>query len=267
VFLVAATIVTCSLKPAVEAATVKVTALDRSNGELSSFVADGMTYTQADLIQPDLTAYASGNSNGISVPQGGAVPPRGQRAKLLTHDFRLDTGVFEIAVEPPAGTLTFPTPLVNGPGPDLVMFEYNGQDAFWIEVASTTRTYQPLQSSGGPAWPVSYDQYRRAAGTIHSLSQLENDAFSFVRSFGIGVIYVYGIAIDLDDFGIPSGGDVVQVNFGSATDTSRFDPALFMGINSSIPEPSTIGMLVVGAFLAFGAHRARQTGRYWHDEQ
>ena len=78
----------------------------------SVFVA-GRTLTPSDLIQPTLTAF-SGNSNNMShitVENGGTVPPPGSRSQLLTHDFRLDTGIINPAVGDTAAAITFDPPI------------------------------------------------------------------------------------------------------------------------------------------------------------
>jgi hypothetical protein len=188
---------------------------------------------------------------------------------LLTHDLQMDTGITNPASGPTAAALDFSPPLVNGPGPDLVVFEITRNtseppDPFQIEVDSKLG----LLSSWGPQLSiVSFDAVSRNGGSPANISQLENDAFSYLSTFAESPLH--GMAIDLDEFGVIPLGQVSSIQFG-ALGPESFDPVLFMGIRSAaavagdfssdglvqaiIPEPTSTGLFVIGlaALCAFG---------------
>lgn len=120
---------------------------------------------------------------------------------MLTHDFRLDTGA---ATNPAIGnssaTLSFTTPLVNGPGADLVFFELAGGvgDPFRLLINSVSKTV--IGADYGPELTnVGINSYFRTAGAPSTLSEMENDAVSPRNPTSSGI---RGVAIDLSDFGI-----------------------------------------------------------------
>lgn len=209
--------------------------------------------TQADLIQPTLTAFAGNRTSNVLVSPG-EIPGEGTRSLLLTHDFSFDTGIVNPALGATATTLSFSSPLINGPGPDLVMFEINfvSPDDFLMQVDGMVIEF--LASSYGPELATnSYQIYSNDRGVPTNITQLEFDPYSSTLS--VGAEEVFGIAIDLDDFGVAPLGMVSTVHFGSvgeAEDIGRntsFDPVLLMGINSVVvPEPSTFSLAAVCLF-------------------
>jgi len=215
-------------------------------GELVSFVAGGVSYTQGDLIQPELTGFSAiANNVSIVVPTGESVPPAGARGALLTDDFQLDTGIVNPATEADAATLTFSEPLVNGPGPDLVVFEIKRSqverpaelpDDFQIQIGGVTGVV-PTSSWGPTLGTVDIDAYQRDGGAPTSLGQLEDGSFS--RLSTILDMEYFGVAIDLDDFGVAPMAQVTRVDFGGIGTLQSVDPVLFMGINSTFIQPTT----------------------------
>ena len=218
-----------------DAATVRIDSanVDLTDNELISFVAGGVSYSQSDLIQPTLTEFSGSFARNISVPLGGSVPAPGTRSLLLTHDFNLDTGIINPAVGATVATLQFSPPLINGSGPDLVMFEINSNipNDFLMQINGNTMTYLGT-SYDTSLLTVSVQAFIRDAGTTENIFQLENDSYSTEAT---GTEDVYGIAINLDDFGVNPLEMVSSVHFGSAPDSSTIDPMLFMGLNGSFP--------------------------------
>jgi hypothetical protein len=246
--------------------------------ELLSFIVDGSTYRRDDLIQPTMTEYA-GASTSIIVASGTAVPAPGDRSELLTNDFQMDTGITNPDVGPAAVSLNFSPPLVNGPGPDLVMFEITRNvseppDALQMQVNSTTGF---LSDWGPQLSTVSFDAYARTGGTPANISQLENDAFS--KSGNFPASSLHGMAIDLDKFDVGALEQRSTIQFGSFGGDS-FDPVLFMGIRSAaalggdfaVPEPTTATLilftLALLACLSRAYHaRLPERRRVWKPER
>lgn len=224
-----------------------------SGGELVSFFAGGNTYTQGDLIRPQVTEFDAIDFNvNVAVPTGAPVPDFGLRAGLLTDDFQLGSGIVNPAVRADAATLVFNTPLVNGPGPDLVVFEINRSrierpgelpDPFQIEI-NGVRGVVGAASWGPALGSIDVDAYRRDGGSPSNLAELENSDFSQPEVV-LGMEY-FGVAIDLDEFGVAPLAAVETLNFGGVSWDGSFDPVLFMGINSAqiIPEPSSLMLLL-----------------------
>jgi hypothetical protein len=232
-----------------------------SNYELFDFVAGGVVYQQASLIQPRLTAFTgvAGFNRNLIMRRGSSVPSPGSRSLLLTHDFLLDTGIINPGYGDTAAILTFTPPLVNGPGPDLVMFELDGPpptpDPFQMRVNGNTVTYNsdayntPLIGSGGST-------YRRVGTEATTLDTLENDVYDRDLDFSETL---YGIAIDLDDFGVGALNAISSVSFGSLEGGSSIDPVLFMGIASApVPEPESFHLIILGILGLFLASTNRR---------
>ena len=207
--------------------------------ELVSFVAGGTTFTRNDLIQPTLVAFAEEPSapqgGTILVKEGAPVPDPGSRSALLTDDFRLDTGIGHPAIDAEAATLAFSEPLVNGPGPDLVIFDvdfhfqrYAEGNAYQLRVGQHTSVV--LESS----WGKEVDEFTGVRGStksqVTSIDQLENESFS-LGAPQLHSTSVYGTTIDLSDLGIAPFEQITTLNFGSYG--LHVDPVLFMGIDST----------------------------------
>jgi hypothetical protein len=180
-----------------------------------------------------MTEYAGRSGwNSIIVGTETAVPTPGDRSKLLTNDLRMDTGITNPAYGSTAVTLNFSPPLVNGPGPDLVVFEITRNvselpDAFQMKVKSTSEF---LLDWGPQLSTVSFDWHSRDGGSPVNISELENDAFSEGGNYPESPLH--GMAIDLSDFGVSPLEQISTIQFGSFGPDS-FDPVLFMGINST----------------------------------
>jgi probable HAF family extracellular repeat protein len=233
-----------------------------STKELQSFVVDGVTYTQDNLIQPQLVEYVGWpeRNNSIIQSPGESVPSPGSRGGLLTHDFQMDSGI----TNPASATLNFSPPLVNGPGPDLVVFEIarnasEAPDMLQIEINSANRF---LASWGPMLSTVDFETHWRDERNPANISELENDVFSQLSKFTGSP--VFGMAIDLSEVGVSPLAQTSTIRFRSAGIES-FDPVLFMGIRSagalagafnndrmsqaSIPEPTSVALSLFALVL------------------
>jgi hypothetical protein len=205
------------------------------SSELQHFVVDGTTYTQDDLIQPTLVEFeGKPDKNTFLVSPGQPVPSPGSRAELLTTDFSLNTGILNPANGSDAATLNFSPPLVNGPGPDLVVFDINsspggGPEDFLVEINSKVGQ---LSAWGPQLATLDWDLYALAAGRPANIGELENSAVPKTGS-GSGSP-VFGMAIDLDEFGVTPLAPIDTIRFGSLAN-SDVDPVLFTGIK---PRPA-----------------------------
>lgn len=247
----------------VDASTVGISSadVDLSDYELVSFEAGGTSYTQSDLVHPTLTEFRANRANAIVVAVGGSVPASGTRSLILTHDFNLDTGIVNPGVGATAATLLFSPPLINGPGPDLVMCELDdgiAPDDFLMQINGNTVTY--FASSYNTQLlddPLGFQYFDYADGVVENISQLENDSFV---DRGVLMLNVFGIAIDLDDFGVNSLETVSMIQYGSVGEAGvnlSFDPVLFMGIRpAEIPEPATSFLALAALCLAMGRRRS-----------
>jgi hypothetical protein len=218
-----------------DAATVGVSDVfvDPNNHELHAFFAGLDVYTQSDLIHPTLTGFSGSSNRNIALQVGESVPAPGTRSLLLTHDFNLDTGITNPAIGATAATLQFSPPLINGPGPDLVMFEINSSgfpNDFLMQVNGNAMTYLGT-SYDTQLHTVTVQGFSRDAGIPDNISQLENDPYSF--DLLASEREIYGITIDLDDFAVAPLALVNTVHFGSAFGGDGVDPMLFMGIKSA----------------------------------
>ena len=223
-----------------------VSSISTTGSILNSFTAGSYTFTTSDLIQPTMTTFAGSNNTNFVTPLSGGLPSGAARSELLTHDFDLRTGVINAAAAATSVTLTFPSPLINGPGPDLVAFEFDlasPPDGFTVIANSTTVSYAGTDYNTDLGNVGTFFGYTRNAGTPTTLSQLQNDPYMVAGSPTSQNIY--GIAIDLDEFGVPAFGSISSLTYGGGS--GQWDPVLFQGINSvPIPEPSSMMLLGLG---------------------
>jgi probable HAF family extracellular repeat protein len=245
--------------------------------ELQSFIVNGATYTADELVQPTMIEFAGRpEGNSIIASPGTGAPAPGGRSELLTTDLKVDTGITNPAYGSTAVTLNFSPPLVNGPGPELVVFEITrndmeAPDLFQIQANSTIGF---LGQWGPQLSMVSFDSLARNGGSPANISELENDAFSKIGSFTASPLH--GMAIDLDEFGVGPLEQISTIQFGSFGADS-FDPILFMGLRSaaepagaftvdgvshaSVPEPNALAVVSLGLMSLFWLHFGRTAFR------
>jgi uncharacterized membrane protein len=209
-----------------------------TSNELRGFTAGGVIYERDDLIPPRLTHFAGAPDENafIAIKSDESLPTSGERAELLT-DFYLDTGITQPDVGSATATLTFSTPIVNGPGPDLVIFELisrrsDDERTDPLQIAVGDEVGLVLEASWGDSvYTVDVDAYDRVAGAPGSIDELENG--DFVLQAKVLDLPVAGTVIDLSDLNIAPMAGIDAVNFGSLGIAVAIDPMLFMGIDSA----------------------------------
>ena len=150
------------------------------------------------------------------------------------------------------------SPLINGPGPDLVMFELGpppgapvpggfqsvGGDPFQISgignastntlIINDPEAYNQIGDDGAAANMTFYTNVEvdpmtgpSPAEPILSLEALENTDLNLLATTGLNV---YVIAIDLSDLGFEEGDSVSQLNLRSNGVMFGVDPSLILGL-------------------------------------
>ena len=140
------------------AATAPVTAVSTNGNQLVTLAINGNSYPQAQLVLPAVTAFAAGGATVPLVPNGAGVPAAGSR-KALLQDWLLDSGLINPAVGASTVTITFSTPIVNGPGADVV----------FLAASLAARIGTPSR----PPYPCS--------SRVHRLSQSDGRKISWSR--------------------------------------------------------------------------------------
>lgn len=207
-----------------------------------------------DLVRPDVAAYTWANSGStmvLGVPHGLAVP-RHDRAGVLTDDV-LNSGLFNVSErKDDALLLQFKQGLVNGRGPDLIIAELGtsvgqmymdtpapGGDRF--TVAAITEDGQRHEKIVNPSEYLSFgslgriDKYGVAdpKSVISSVSDLDR---ADVKRVGTADnLFLYAVAIDLSDLGVPAGARVRDITL-QAMPLGRVQQAQ-QGSSTSEPKP------------------------------
>ena len=209
-----------------------------SGNQLTSVTIAGKVYPQAQLSGGTLTAFASSSVGCVLVPNGSAIPASGTRAGLV-GDWLLDSGIINPAISATASTVTFAQPIVNRAGPDIIFMEIDPDfpaDNLQVTINGSTQTVP------GSAWgatgftTVSADQYSTGSN-VASLAALEAATLT-VANANISQ-NVYGVGIDLSDFGVPANGTITQLNFG-ADNSNAVDPVFIGGITGPGNQPPGI---------------------------
>ncbi|MDF3130767.1 hypothetical protein P0Y35_16270 [Kiritimatiellaeota bacterium B1221] len=209
------------------------------------------TYNESELIGVTLSSFQGDSGSVVLVGDGDAAPATGSRAALLS-DNRIDTGIINPEEITTAMTLDFHTPVVNGPGVDMIWFEIDNDpsngDLFRARIGSNF-----VLNIGHDAKVISdnliqNDVYLSDNGTVTTLNTLENDPFSYVVSVTSGL---FAYSLDFSDLGIADSATVSSIQIGSQSDGgSAADPVYFAGLHT-IPEPSSLFLLVGGFLLTF----------------
>jgi hypothetical protein len=209
------------------------------------------TYRINDVIGFDLTAFAGDSGTSLLNTQGAGNVPVGSRAALLDADLRFDTGVINPARSPTAMTILFDQPVFNNRGDDVVLFEWNAGaagDPFQVRTNGITQQYTTGSYNGQHGGPVPVNA-QVIGGTPSTLFQLENNGAS--SNFDLNQ-NIFGVGINLSDFGIPKGTSVTTIQLGSAATGSTPDFVYIAGLklgSPSVPEPATGMFLLLGVGL------------------
>ncbi len=228
-------IVLAMLMAAGFAAPVPVTSVTMSGSQLTALDINGNTYPQAQLVLPTVTAFAAGAATVPMVPNGAAAPAAGAR-KTLLHDWLLDSGLINPAVGAGTVTVTFSTPIVNRAGADIVFMEINPgatSDAMQVTINGNTQVVAS-GSWGATGFATAGADLYSTGSTVATLAALESATLT-LNSADISQ-NVFGVGIDLSDFGVAANASVASINFGSSGTT--FDPVFIAGINGTGTPPA-----------------------------
>jgi hypothetical protein len=224
-----------------------VTVVDQAGGD---FTLSTMTVTRPDgsytyspqhligVAVHDVYAVSTPVLTGADQP----VPPPGERASLL-EDWRLDTGIINpFSTGAPADQsfhLVFDQPIVNTPGPNIIVLEVGAGDptAFWVndDRVNHRLNVTAAQFTGPLVTAMPYQIWfhrhpeTNALINVVGLEGLENPDAVFTLDTS-GLINVVGIGLDLSDFGIAPGESITSLRFQTTSTTSRIDPTLIAGL-------------------------------------
>lgn len=220
-------------------------------------------YQVEELIGIDVISFKANRSRSNVAYSG--TPPENPLAGL-TEDVALNTGVFNAGSRTqaeydrrnpdedyrsrPGMAVKFRIPVINGDGPDLVMFEVQSPvypadgDAFRVG---------PLQATPGlrdhliskyditlrsrNALPVMSFSLQNYAATPQSLDDLKQFEFSNV-DLSFQVFSALAVGIDLSDLGYPAGAQVDALFFEAVGDESFYFDPVFIGGLPPISESS-----------------------------
>ena len=203
--------------------------------EVDRGLAGTQEYTPANLIGVTLTCFDGLTDEVLFVPQGDPAPPMGTRATLMSDD-SLATGVINPDNEPDNYCVAFDQPVCNSHGPDILIFEIDpttggsaGGDALQVSINGQTIGQNAWKLLSGFIPLTLYGTNPNA--TPNTLADLET--FDFNDSRNVGDQAVYGIAIDLTDFGVAPGACVGSMMFAS---TAGVDPVMVAGLPGILDE-------------------------------
>lgn len=243
-----------------------------SNGEGDAIELTGVSlnrgglpvdYDVSELIGITLTQFRAGsNANNITTPAGTSAPTTNQRAALLDSDTDLNTGIINpggqsspLTSDPTATTpgmaIQFDTPVVNGPGPDVVFFELQTTinpttgDPFHVSplsgigtngLQSITISNFDIQFDNGPA--LSGFQLWNCDSAPQNLGDLETVGLS--QNGGDNLDFrVIGTGIDLSDLGYPESAQVDGLFFQANATNGGVDPVFIAGLPTTTPAGLT----------------------------
>ena len=220
-----------------------------------------ITYELDGLIGITLTHFKNNGSNTANFCWDSTTPPLvNQRAAAMDADASLLTGLVNpggaatpLTSDPvidnatPANStrgmaIVFDTPVLNGPGPDLVFFEWattSETDGDAIHVSPLSGIGSGLKSITVSSYDIKpTDAAAKTIGTIYlhrysahpqSISDIQTGALS-LNSTGSGFVAI-GTGIDLSDLGYAPGAAVsglfIQDHVGG---TGQVDPVFIAGI-------------------------------------
>ncbi len=237
----------------VSAATIdSITTLGDPDATLTGVTVDGVLYT--DWQRPTLTGWTGSSGSEVYLYNtDNSVPTSGQRAAQLTGDDKLLTGLANV----PVITLTFATPVTNGVGAEIVVFDLtptsnatdNGVTVTINGVTRTVTTDLGWTTGLVSSTVVDLPRAQNVNQTIDDLAELESittvDDFGPDRDFNVA-----GFAIDLSDFGVASGASVTSLIIDG---DQSFDPGFVGAV--IIPEPVSLVLLGLGGLIMLRRRR------------
>lgn len=219
--------------------------------ELQTLTLNNRVFTRSELTQVTLTSFVgggtgvllvsdTGQSNGANITRTAA-----QRRALLEDDWRFDTGIINPSTDAGAVGVSFKTPVVNGPGTDLVLFEIQTgtPDAFDITIngVKLTVTGAGYGNTGYTTSNADVLNTRNSDNTGNITVSTLAGLLSAPLQVGSNNIAqtAYGVGIDFSDFNVPLNQTVTSFTVDS--NGATFDPVLIVGV----PEPTTFAAMVL----------------------
>ena len=217
-------------------------------------------------------------------------PAFGNRAALLDGDNAINSGVNNPSVN--EGLLfEFLSPITNGPGADLIIFEFGAAAGSPVPSDPTGMTLAPpgdpfalagvTSAAGSPVDSNRISLFGSDAYTFistggfasnifffnpgpgedfSSIDVLENGALSLITPPGATPptsfdLDLFGALVDLSDLGFAESEEVTTLRLLSNGDTFAIDPSFIAGL-SPVPEPSA-ALLLLASTLGFLGRRRR----------
>ena len=244
---------------------------------LSSLTANGTTYTPASLIGITVNHYQHTETSAFNNHyQPTAAPAAGTRLNALTVDTALNTGFANIGVgtglttaftgTTPGINVVFNSPVFNRPGVDVVLFEIDGADPFWVSLSNGGARFQVVSS----AYSINntnlasrnWDMSRTGGppnGGANSLTEFQNNSFTAGTVFTQNI---RGVGIDLTSLGVLNGASVNSLFFQATTGAvTGVDPSFIAGLPTVVPEAGSAALLFGGLATFVGAVLSRRTQR------
>ncbi|RYD34006.1 MAG: hypothetical protein EOP87_10015, partial [Verrucomicrobiaceae bacterium] len=237
--------------PPLTAAPVAVTGMQRSGNQILGLTVNGANISR-DRLQTGTLSSFTGATASVVVAVDGTGPATGTQAEGYLSDYFFDTGLINPAVGEASITLDFSPALVNRPGPDVVLLEIQTSapaDGFQVRINGVTRQVAGSAygstgySTSGADVLDTRNSGNSAAIVAASLAQLRAAPLA-VSSSDISQ-QVFGVALDLSDFGVAEGSAVSSVQLGSNT-VANFDPVFVAGI---VPAQEITSGPIISEFL------------------
>lgn len=240
----AAALILLSAAAAVAQTIYPVTAVTTTGSEITSATVSGQVYGRNRMVGATVTAFKGASAGIVLVPNGTPPPAAGTRAGLL-GDWFLDSGLLNPHTDADSVVVTFPQPIVNRQGVDVMIFEINtgaSADPCNVKINGSTLAV-PGANWGNTAFgTTSADHYN--ASSFGTLAALQSATLS-VASLEIGQT-VWGFALDFSHFGVADGASISSISVWSSG-ANTFDPVLIAGI---IPPPELTNGPVIEEFMA-----------------
>ena len=226
---------------------------------------DVVTFDATKLVCVRVTHFKARDVSNIVTVAGSAAPSQGNRGALL-GDRLLNTGlinpggqdepltsdpVLEGSDSTPGLAVEFVRPVVNGPGDDVVFFEFHttvnsptGGDAFHVSplrfedgLHSVTFQRFDITCDDPGALPLAGFDLHRFAKPVQSADELQAAPIKKGNSAPLTTFKVLAVGIDLSKLGYPAGAEVPGLFFqDKGTSGLQVDPVLIAGLPAVEPE-------------------------------
>ena len=180
-------------------------------------------------------------SQGWILTSSYSTPFGEMRTIPMDGGFDLDTGFYDMN----AITLQFPRGCTNGPGPDIILIEIDGGDAFSATINGTTVNYTTNDFTAGLTENRNLIFHKKDAdAAITSMADLKSCDLS---TSGQSTTHNRGgMTIELDDYGIGAG---VVVSNIAMTSSAALDPVFVGSLYPLKREPRIVSITQSGSDL------------------